>query len=232
MVRGNRRSTRSRDRQDGAATRMSLLEAGGAVFAEFGFDRATAKEIALRAGANAAAVNYHFGGVEALYEDVLAEAHHRLMSYDVLARTVAADIDQRERLRRFITLLVKVVRTGNENSWPAKVIVRELIAPTPHIDKLRREEIEPKKALLFSVIAQIIGVTPDNPLVAQAALSTMAPCFMLLVAEKRVSEIIPALGRETTTDEELADRLFRFTLGGLIQLSASEQTAPTPKHSD
>ncbi len=225
MTRGSRRAARSRDRQDGAATRMSLLEAGGAVFAEFGFDRATAKEIASRAGTNAAAVNYHFGGVEALYEDVLAEAHHRLMSYEVLARAVAPDIDPKEKLRRFIALLVKVVRTGSENSWPAKVIVRELIAPTPHIDKLRREEIEPKKALLFGVIAQIIGVTPDNPLVAQAALSMMAPCFMLLVAEKRVSEIIPALGRETTTDEELADRLFRFTLGGLIQLSASEQTA-------
>ncbi|MBB3285099.1 MULTISPECIES: CerR family C-terminal domain-containing protein [unclassified Rhizobium] len=222
MARGIRRTARSRDRQDGAATRTSLLEAGGAVFAEFGFDRATAKEIALRAGTNAAAVNYHFGGIEALYEDVLAEAHHRLMSYDVLARMINADIDPKEKLRRFIGLLVTVVRTGNESSWPAKVIVRELIAPTPHIDKLRREEIEPKKALLFGVIAQILGVPPDHPLVAQAALSTMAPCFMLLVAEKRVSEIIPALGRDATTDEELADRLVRFTLGGLAHLSLSE----------
>ncbi|NLS16221.1 helix-turn-helix transcriptional regulator [Rhizobium sp. P40RR-XXII] len=207
---------------------MSLLEAGGAVFAEFGFDRATAKEIALRAGTNAAAVNYHFGGIEALYEDVLAEAHHRLMSYDVLARMITADIDPKEKLRRFIGLLVRVVRTANEDSWPAKVIVRELIAPTPHIDKLRRQEIEPKKALLFGVIAEIIGVAPDHPLVAQAALSTMAPCFMLLVAEKRVSEIIPALGRNTTKDEELADRLVRFTLGGLAALSASEQAARSP----
>lgn len=231
MARGNRRVARSRDRQDGAATRMNLLEAGGAVFAEFGFDRATAKEIALRAATNAAAVNYHFGGIEALYEDVLAEAHHRLMSYELLASTVAADIDPKEKLRRLIGLLVKVVRAGNENSWPAKVIVRELIAPTPHIGKLRREEIEPKKALLFSVIAQIIGVQTDNPLVAHAALSTMAPCFMLLVAEKRVSEIIPALGRETTTDEELADRLFRFTLGGLAGLSSSGQATRSPDQS-
>jgi AcrR family transcriptional regulator len=225
MAKGNRRTARSRDRQDGAATRTSLLEAGGAVFAEFGFDRATAKEIALRAGTNAAAVNYHFGGIEALYEDVLAEAHHRLMSYDVLARTVAADIEPKEKLRGFIGLLVKVVRTGNEHSWPAKVIVRELIAPTPHIDKLRREEIEPKKALLFGVIAEIIGVAPDHPFVAQAALSTMAPCFMLLVAEKRVSEIIPALGRDVTTDAELAERLVRFTLGGLAQLSLLAKAA-------
>jgi len=221
MARGNRRTVRSRDRQDGATTRTSLLEAGGAVFAEFGFDRATAKEIALRAQTNAAAVNYHFGGIEALYEDVLAEAHRRLMSYEVLAGTATADIEPKEKLRRFIGLLVKVVRTGNENSWPAKVIVRELIAPTPHIGKLRREEIEPKKALLFGILAQIIGVEPDHPLVAQGAFSTIAPCFMLLVADKRVSEIIPALGRETTTDEELTDRLFRFTLGGLAQLALS-----------
>lgn len=222
MVRGNRRTARSRDRQDGAATRANLLEAAGAVFAEFGFDRATAKEIALRAATNAAAVNYHFGGIEALYEEVLAEAHHRLMNYEVLAHAVADGVDPKEKLRRLIGLVVKVVRTRSEDSWPARVIVRELVAPTPYIDKLRREEIEPKKALFFGVIAQIVDLAPDHPLVGQAAISTMAPCFMLLVADKRLTEIIPTLGRQATTDEELTDRLVRFALAGLAQISSSE----------
>ena len=39
-----------------------LIEAAGQVFAEFGFQGATMREICLRAGANMATLNYYFGG--------------------------------------------------------------------------------------------------------------------------------------------------------------------------
>ncbi|MDX3973928.1 TetR/AcrR family transcriptional regulator [Shinella sp.] len=217
MAKGPRRSAA---RQDGAATRAGLLEAAGAVFAEVGFDRATAKEIAQRAGTNAAAVNYHFGGIEPLYEAVLAEAHRRLMSYELLIQTIGAEGDPKDKLRRVIGLLVRVVRAESNMSWPAKAIVREIISPTPHIEKLRREELDPKKALIFGLISEIMGRSPDDPLVAQAMLSTMAPCLMLLVAEQRLSEVIPDLARTAVSDEMLAERLASFALGGLAQLSA------------
>ena len=71
----------------------------GAVFAECGFDGATAKAIALRAGANAAAVNYHFGGIAPLYEEVLAEAHRRQeFEHQNLMRMA-------DRLQGFVALL-------------------------------------------------------------------------------------------------------------------------------
>ena len=55
-----------------AQTRQALIEAGGAVFAEVGFHNATVREICRRAGANGAAVNYHFEDKAALYREVLA----------------------------------------------------------------------------------------------------------------------------------------------------------------
>ena len=52
-------------------TRERLLEAAGEVFAQKGFREATIREICARAGANIAAINYHFGGKERLYAEVL-----------------------------------------------------------------------------------------------------------------------------------------------------------------
>jgi AcrR family transcriptional regulator len=46
-------------------TRQALLDHATNVFAENGFDRASVREITHRA-VNQAAINYHFGGKEAL----------------------------------------------------------------------------------------------------------------------------------------------------------------------
>jgi len=52
-------------------TRTRLLEAAGPIFASEGFHKAKIRGICARAGANIAAVNYHFGDKLGLYTEVL-----------------------------------------------------------------------------------------------------------------------------------------------------------------
>src|SRR5436190_22405971 len=54
--------------------KIRLIEAAEEVFAEKGFKSATIREIVEKAGANIAAVNYHFGDKEQLYIETCKQA--------------------------------------------------------------------------------------------------------------------------------------------------------------
>lgn len=73
-----------------ASTRTRLLEAAVLCFAEKGFDATGIRDIAQRAKANSALVQYHFGGKTGLY----AEALHYIFCYRpvrIPSRPVSAD---------------------------------------------------------------------------------------------------------------------------------------------
>ena len=55
-------------------TRERLVEDAARLFAERGFSRVTVREICKSAHANVAAVNYHFGGKNGLYDEVVQSA--------------------------------------------------------------------------------------------------------------------------------------------------------------
>ncbi len=63
-----RRSTRAEsDAAEHAGTRARILEAALDVFAEYGFDGTSTREICKRANVNVAALNYHWGSKESLW---------------------------------------------------------------------------------------------------------------------------------------------------------------------
>src|ERR1700738_1302224 len=55
-------------------TREKLIEVAEHVFADRGYQAATIREICVRARANVAAVNYHFGDKLGLYTEVLQQS--------------------------------------------------------------------------------------------------------------------------------------------------------------
>jgi len=70
----------TQDHRSGALTRSRILDAASALFAEKGYGGVTVAAICHKAGANIAAVNYHFGGKEDLYREAWRHAHQRLQA--------------------------------------------------------------------------------------------------------------------------------------------------------
>src|SRR5271165_6110376 len=99
------------------ATRQHLLEAAGEVFAEVGFRDATVREICQRAGANVAAINYHFGDKETLYVEVLRYAHGRALEKNPLLLGLPETAPPREKLHAFILSLLSRIFEKGPDSW-------------------------------------------------------------------------------------------------------------------
>ena len=70
-------------------TRQRLIEAAAGMFVEQGFNAAKVRDIVARAGANVAAVNYHFGSKEGLYAAVIQ--YHSAQAIEVLSQQAGDD---------------------------------------------------------------------------------------------------------------------------------------------
>ncbi|RJO79199.1 TetR/AcrR family transcriptional regulator [Nocardia panacis] len=66
--------------RDAAATRVALLTAAQALFAERGYERATVREIAARAGVNQALLFRYFGSKDELFRAAIADTGRRMLT--------------------------------------------------------------------------------------------------------------------------------------------------------
>ena len=132
-------------RPDGTATRALLLQTAGQVFAERGYADATSKEICERAGTPMASINYHFGSREALYEEVLIEAHRQIVSVDELVEMTRALGDPRDKLR---ALLGHMLAPSSRESapWGFRVVLREVMSPGPLAPAWSRRRSSPRRS--------------------------------------------------------------------------------------
>src|SRR5476651_996132 len=103
-------------------TRLQLLEAAGEVFAEVGFRDATVREICRRAGANIAAINYHFGDKETLYLEVLRYAHGKALAKYPPMLDLPDDALPEKKLRAFVHSMLQRIFDKGPTSWHGKLM--------------------------------------------------------------------------------------------------------------
>jgi AcrR family transcriptional regulator len=204
-------------RQDGDATRQQLLDVAGQVFAERGFADATSKEICARAKTNMAAVNYHFGSRDQLYEAVLVEAHHHLVTLEAMQEVAAMALAPRDKLRLVLTRIVQRVAAPDAH-WGPTVVIRELLSPTPFAPALVNKAIAPKAMVMLGIVGEILRLPPDNPGLQRSLFFMISPCLALLMAPRGIREnVFPALGGDPAG---LADDMLDYALAGLDAIGA------------
>ncbi len=204
-------------RSDGEATRTRILEAAGELFAASGYAETTNKAIAARAQVDLASINYHFGSRSGLYQAVLAEAHGRLLGIAELRQLAGSEQSPASKLRALIELLVAHAMQEPQ-AWQLRVLAREVLAPTSHLQILFQDEALPKMVLVKRLLSEITNIPADDPALTRCLLNVIAPCLMLLVGGRAFPGPLREIFQMPT--QTIARHLYHFAMGGLEAISS------------
>lgn len=210
------------DESDRQGTREKLLETAGLIFAEKGPQGATGREICEAAGANAAAINYHFGGMDGLYAAVLEAGRDRIVATADLAAAVSSAAAPEDKLRAVVRLVARGLLRTDRSSWALRLLTREVMAPSPVGAGVLLATAQARLGVLKALLAAILELPTDHPAVSRCCVSITAPLQLLLLADRAVlKRVYPELDFSADGVEALADHFVRFAMAGLAASAAA-----------
>jgi len=158
----------------GAHTRRRLLEAGIELFAELGYERASTRAIARRAGVSLPALQYYFGGKEGLHracweyitEDMrsrLGPATERVRQS--LGRHDLTRTELLELLRAVVEPLLEGLATERPESW-ALFFARAQGEHSAAFEAIFQQIGGPLLQAVMEIISRVLGLPTGTPEVA------------------------------------------------------------------
>ena len=193
-----------------AQTRERLLKAAREVFSQHNFQGATVREICRRAGANVAAVNYHFGSKDGL----LAEALNFAPLAALQATNIKAAACPEIRLRLFIHDFLLMLLDEKNPSSQCQIMARELADPTPALDQIMREAIAPMHQFMGKLVREIAGEVGENQL-RRYVHSIIGQCLFYRHSQPVLQRLHPKLRYNHKEIEAIAKHIADFSLAGL-----------------
>lgn len=192
--------------------KQRLLLAAEEVFAEKGFTLATIREITDKAGANIAAINYHFGDKERLYIETVRFAHS-CASKEMPLPPESINASPAQKLKSFIHQLATNMTQPTRTS-SLRLMMREMSQPTAAAHAIVTEFIQPMAFALHAIIRDMLPSASDSR-VLMIGFSIIGQ-ILFYRQNRQVAELI--FGREPVealTTEMIAEHVTRFTLAAL-----------------
>jgi AcrR family transcriptional regulator len=133
-----------------------LLAAAIEVFTAVGYREATLRAICQRAGANSAAVNYHFHDKQHLYLAVIEQAIEAAQVHSPLVEDNLSTGPE-DRLRVSIQGILTHLLSPGPTNCLMKLVAWELAEPTAGLDLVIKKAIAPFDAELGAIVRELAG---------------------------------------------------------------------------
>jgi TetR/AcrR family transcriptional regulator, regulator of cefoperazone and chloramphenicol sensitivity len=210
------RARRNREPRASDPTRDKLLEVAERVFADRGYQAATIREICVRAGANVAAVNYHFGDKLGLYTEVLQQSI-RAAQIDAIENALDKTAPAEEILRAVIRARLQGLWRGDLRDWHFRILTHELAQPSPAFQQFINKVGRPIFKRVLGLVGGMIGLPADDEKTRLCAVSVIGQILVYVFPGPFLAAVWPQLKMTQEQVERIADHIADFSLAYLEQ---------------
>jgi TetR/AcrR family transcriptional regulator, regulator of cefoperazone and chloramphenicol sensitivity len=174
----HRPSTQTR----GEDTRRRILETALEVFAAEGYEGASTRQLAERAGVNLPAIQYYFGSKEGLFRAVIesiiarTESHMAPLAAEVQAALANPDVSRDvllELLCRMLEAFVSLVTGGPHVEAKRQLFARSEVEDTPGLELLHESGKRHVFAPCRELTGRLMGAAPDDDQVELRAMALL-----------------------------------------------------------
>jgi AcrR family transcriptional regulator len=197
-------------------TRQRILNAAERLFAERGYDRTSIRAIVAKARVNQAAINYHFGGKDGLYREVLHEAFRALTEHQFAHAQEATTMSREEALQEFVRRQLWPLMGRDELSRHLRIFNWETVRPTPVFRKLVSEEAAPYMGLAIELVRRFLP-DADQRTLTVAAIWLIGQCSVFVRNREQLAGPPVGLSLDEAAVEALGRLIGRWVIGGLGQ---------------
>lgn len=199
-------------------TKERLLAAACSIFSEKGYRDTTVAEICEAADANIAAVNYHFGDKESLYDAVWRYAFGVAVAAYPLDWNLPDNPSVEDAIYSYASAILHRIFSDGERGYFAKLLHYEMAAPTLALDRISEEVLIPQHQFLDQLIKDSLGEDIDDRELLICKHSIIGQCAFFNFSRPLRERV---LGKVNMTEDEMnraARHIARFSLGGLKEL--------------
>jgi AcrR family transcriptional regulator len=198
-------ATRSR----GAESRERQIVVAAELFASRGFNGVSVRDVAAAADVNVAAISYHFGGKQGLYQAALERLMEEMAP---VGRPVIEHINGlfedgppdklvlRESMEFVVRHILSTMLSGDLPQWVTQTVLREFQQPTPDYRPMLDERVLPLHQAIRRLVAAALDIDSTTP---NAILSSHAVMGQIMVFAATRGVILEELAWNDFSDGRL-----------------------------
>jgi AcrR family transcriptional regulator len=204
-------------------TRKNLLDAATKIFAEKGYSDSSVRAITRKAGANQAAITYHFGGKEGLYREVLKMAFAAFDELFTLDPSAIERMDREGAVRLFLQQQFSPLRRRNGFARFIRIFTWETVNRSDVFDRYVAAEPIPIFALAQTIVRKFLAPASNRETILIVSIWFVHQATVFIRDFERLSR--PPLN--LTVDDQFVERLIevvsQLMLSGLGGVAGTQQ---------
>jgi AcrR family transcriptional regulator len=195
-------------------TRERILKAAGRLFAERGYEATSVRAIVAKARVNQAAINYHFGGKDGLYREVLRASFKALTAHQLAHAEALKAMPPEQALAAFVRDQLRPLLARDELSRHLRIFNWETLHPTATFRDLMSEEASPVMGLAVDLVGRFIPqADPDTRMIA--AIWLFGQCSVFVRNREQLSGPPASLTLDDAAVERVAVLISSWAAAGL-----------------